>query len=201
MAVEVRIIPSEEAMVPFGVNPDSAARSRDRVHATDVIRYIGQRSGLMVTYSNSGSGWNLYLAGETGFLWERVLSHVFGKEAAERPGEVELDGITGSPDGITVIDGELALEEYKVTWKSSKWGIEENWYWMTQTKAYMKMCGVTLCRFRILYVMGEYRGKGPEYVEALVRWDQKDVDETWEMILRHRDEAWEEKRKGDTGNG
>ena len=180
----------------FKANADSESRTRDCLHATDVIRYVGGKSGLMRQYSEITT-WDLKLAANCGFLWEDVIGHVLGeKHAAVRPGEITLDGVMGSPDGVTVVEGEngeeeLALEEYKFTWKSCKNGIGHDWYYMTQCQAYMKLVDVTLCRFRVLYVMGDYKGSGPKYVEYLVRAAQSDVDANWRMLLNHKDAAWE----------
>ncbi len=41
---------------------------------------------------------------EKGYLWEVALSRAFAEKAAVRPGEIELDGIIMSPDGVIILD-------------------------------------------------------------------------------------------------
>ena len=55
---------------------------------------------------------------EKGYLWEAALSAGFKEKAADRPDEVELDGIAMSPDGLARDEDEFptgAIEEYKCT--------------------------------------------------------------------------------------
>ena len=130
---------------------------------------------------------------QTGFLWERALADAFQREHPYiiRPGEVELDGIVGSPDGIDLKDN--ILEEYKCTWLSTKNASPgQVWKWITQTKGYCKMLGLKECRFRIWYINGDYgKNFGPQYKEFLAQYTQSELDENWDMITSHaKDMKW-----------
>jgi len=119
---------------------------------------------------------------EKGWLWEVVLSMGYGEKAAYRPGEIELDGIVGSPDGIRYDDpAELIpiVEEYKCTSYSPNKPITEHWRWMAQVKAYCEMVGATKCIFRVLHIR--------EFVPVPKIWElvfsQRELDENWEALV------------------
>ncbi len=158
-------------------------RSQDRVHLSDIYTSMEKE---MNPRSVRESGNDLYW--EVGFLFEEALGVVLGERLGVRLGEVELDGIVMSPDGVDWVNGRL--EEYKCTWKSSKTTPEVVWKWMVQTKGYCKVLGFTEVLFRILYLMGDYKGSGPQYKEFLVTFTQEDIDGNWEMVKAHA------KRKG-----
>jgi len=167
------------------------ARSHDKPHLTDVLRYIKKQLGT----DYKGGSWGAPgLTAEIGFLWEETLSRVFGSRFAARLGEVIVDGIALSPDGFNY-DEILAcpvVEEYKATWKSSKNDPTDNWDWMVQTKAYCYALGVEATVFRILYMMGDYKGSGPLYRECRILYTDQELRDNWEMILNNRDAAWKE---------
>lgn len=134
---------------------------------------------------------------ETGFLWERLLTLVFRSALGVRLGEVDLDGIAGSPDGIgddPQDEFPFAVEEYKATWKSSRRRIEENWLYMAQAKSYCKMLGTQVCVFRVLYIVGDYRGSGPQYRKYRIRFTRRELEDNWRMVLNHK--RWMEENGG-----
>ena len=118
---------------------------------------------------------------EKGYLWEVALSRAFGEKAAVRIGEVELDGITGSPDGIDTDGNELIVEEYKCTDVSPNKTPADMWRWMVQTKGYCKMLGTTKCVFRVLHLRQGERVYKPWEIE----FTQAELDENWESILNY----------------
>ena len=118
---------------------------------------------------------------EKGYLWEVALSKAFGEKAAIRIGEVVLDGIIGSPDGVNYDeDGEMMVEEYKCTAFSSSKSPADMWKWMMQAKGYCKMVGATKCVFRVLHHMG-------------IMYDPKNAYKVWEMVFTQGelDENWQ----------
>lgn len=128
---------------------------------------------------------SLILGHEIENLWETALTAAFRERAplTIRPGEVELDGVIGSPDGINFSD--YSLEEYKCTWKSVKTTPDQIWKWMVQTKGYCKMLDMTRVLFRVLYVMGDYKHSGPIYREFWLEFSQEEIDMNWEMLINH----------------
>jgi len=120
---------------------------------------------------------------EPGFIWEELLSFAFGQSLADRPGEIVVDGIAMSPDGM---DWEnWVVHEYKVTWRSTNKLPVDNAYWMMQLKGYCKGLGATAAKMRILYLMGNYRGSGPQYTVWEMQFSKLEIDENWEAIVNH----------------
>lgn len=175
---------------PEGMDP---VRS-EGVHLTDIIKDIMIESHIQKTMS--GSVWKedqLHLAGEVGFMWEEILSSALKNRLPCRIGELELDGILLSPDGIEVdeVDGEPILSEYKSVWSSSKREPIDNWKWMAQTKGYCKALGLTKVRMYILYLMGDYKGGGPQYRKCTIEFTELEIEENWEMLVNHaRHKGW-----------
>ena len=168
--------------------PRSDSALTGKPHLTTIIRYIGDKLGLL-KYANA---WDLDLAGDLGFTWERVLELAYGDRLGTRIGEIELDGIVGSPDGVGPDPDDksvLALDEYKLTWVSSNNNPSEVWKWMVQCKSYCRMLGLDTAIMHILYLMGNYRGSGPIYRVARIRYSQQDLVKNWMMIVNHKEEA------------
>ncbi len=179
---------TDEILLGSGV-----ARTRDRVHLTDIVRYIMKVTGKA---KNSGVFQFPGLAMEVGFLWEDVISAALGSRMAARLGEVVVDGIAMSPDGFSH-DEVLArpvVEEYKCTWRSSKRDPTDNWDWMAQVKSYCHGLGVTDTVFRILYLVGDWKGGGPVYRVCRVQFTEGEIRDNWEMVLANRDDAWADKQ-------
>jgi hypothetical protein len=183
--------------------PRSNAYETGKIHASDIIRFIEWRLDLAPNKKGNSPGkWDLPLCGELGFIWEDILSYFFGNRYTARIGEVEKDGIVGSPDSIGPDHwGMVPLvdEEFKLTWKSSKAEVEKNWYYMTQFKTYAYMLGVQTTWVRIIHIMGDYswRGEtligtddyriGPVRKTYRISWDQEELEENWKLILDNRD--------------
>ena len=118
---------------------------------------------------------------EKGFLWEVALSRAFGEKAARRPGELELDGIICSPDGIGVDRaGNPLVEEYKCTAKSEHTSPADMWTWVMQAKGYCKVARATTCVFRVLHLAFV-----PVYKPWELTFTQKEIDENWETVVIH----------------
>jgi hypothetical protein len=163
-----------------------------RPHVTDVIRRIQNAIGK--GHNGKGQfGDSKEVVMEAGFIWEEVFTLVFADRMADsRPGELERDGIVGSPDGVGPDPGgknprPLVLEEYKCTWRSSARCPTEDWYWMTQCKAYCAMLELDTVVMRVLYLMGDYRGSGPQYRVFRITYGQKEIDDNWKMIIGYAD--------------
>ena len=124
---------------------------------------------------------------EKGFLWEAALSRAFAEKAAERPDEIELDGIIMSPDGAAYDDEGLPwiVEEYKCTALSSDKSPADNWKWMMQAKGYCRALGASKCIFRILHHMDIMWHPGTCYRVWELTFTQGELDENWESVLNH----------------
>jgi len=123
---------------------------------------------------------------EVGFTFERVLEHAFASHLPNifRPGEITLDGIAMSPDGIDP-DGWI-LEEYKSTWMTSH-DVPEGakcWHWKVQMMAYSYALGTTLARLRVLFINGN-GDKNPTYKVWELAFTESELHSNWQMILQH----------------
>lgn len=136
---------------------------------------------------SGGSAWSKAALFSLGFIWERVLTDQALKGLTEsgrliRPGEVESDGIVMTPDGYCV-DG--ILEEWKCTFKSSGNDIAgekfRRWWW--QIKSYCRAVGVNRARLRVLFVMGDWRGSGPQWKGWEAEFTDRELEENWSMVL------------------
>lgn len=156
------------------------------LHVTDIIRDIEERFTRRPT--PAGGEWDLELAGELGFMFERQME---AEIDAVRPGEVELDGISMSPDGIEEIDGDTRLVEYKVTWRSIKKDPTETPKWLMQTKAYCHALGLDTAVFHILYLCGNWKPPSPIYRQYIIWYTQQELQENWDMLVNHaRSKEW-----------
>jgi hypothetical protein len=149
------------------------------LHLSDVIRDLEKALGT----DRSGSGWDMDPTWNTGLLWEEVLSTAYRDHMIIRVGEVVKDGIIMTPDGLNIDTYEL--EEYKATWKSSKNKPWDNNKWMWQVKAYCLALDTLVCVMRVLYVVGDYKGSGPQYVCCRLQFTELELAENWQMLVNH----------------
>ena len=158
---------------------------------------------------------------EAGFLWEDILGRAFADRAAVgampwgeigevrfRPGEVERDGIVGSPDAlaITPLRDVPIIEEYKATWKSmGPWlqpsdpdgqklsALEDTRYlgYLLQLKSYCTIVGTTQARLIILFLNGDYTKYVPQVRGFELTFTPRELNEHWTMIKNTaRKEGW-----------
>ena len=178
----------EDTQWPKTLFEDEEPRA-EGLHLGTVIRSLQESSGL--GYKGKGFS-DMELTAEIGLLWERVLSKVMGEKYAMRPPQVQSDGIWMSLDGIGPDPkGEvpLVVEEYKATWQSTKRSPLENFYYMCQVKSYCRAMGTQVAVMHIFYIMGDYRGSGPIYRVARIRFTEHELEQNWNMIVRHKEEA------------
>ena len=169
------------------------------LHLTDIIKSLEDELGI----GYKGDGFeDRFLTMEMGFWWEDVLERAWGDRSAVRIGEVHMDGVAGSPDGVGPDPGfidedgivliepsdEIILEEYKLTWKSAKMSLDKVWKYVTQVKAYCYMLGYNVAYFRAVYVFGYWNGKGPLYREARMGFSDKELKDNWSMLVNHAKE-------------
>ena len=176
---------------------EDADEREDGLHLGYVVKSLMDKSGM----GYKGDGFkDLELAAEIGLLWERALSKIMREKYAIRPPQLLVDGIWMSPDGVSTDDplssmsvgpdpeGEvpLVVEEYKATWRSTNKNPIDNFYYMTQTKSYCRAVGTTVVVMRIFHVMGDYKGSGPLYRVARIKFTEYELQSNWEMILKHK---------------
>lgn len=160
------------------------------LHLTQIIGYINDQINPY-----TGKGFlNPELTMEAGFIWERALENAFGERIGKRLNDLECDGIFCNPDGLGYdpLDGKTpAVEEYKCTWRSMKRCPTEDMKWMMQVKAYCHVLGTTVAVMHVLYLMGDYKGSGPQGRTFRIEYTQEEIDDNWQVILDHKDATLE----------
>lgn len=166
------------------------------IHVSDLIRRVAVRTfGLTDSAPDDAvESARRFMEFEKGLLWEDALSLAFGSRLASRPGELELDGIMGTPDGVAVLAGILTVEEYKATTYSSSKTPADFWTWMAQCKAYCFMVGAPVAILRILHLRGDYRAAPwPAYRVWRIEYSDLELLDNWDMLLAERDMLLAEK--------
>lgn len=193
---------------PTVEQPTPTTRSSG-MHVSTLIKSIAVKTGILKGVStNNGRFKSGSIIDESDFPLCMFLGMAFeDKLATQYPdmlyhiGELSLDGIAGSPDGITLFPGtkdyenlgDGCVEEFKLTWKSARHPLEHpnNWMWLTQVKAYCKMLPCLCARIHVVYVNGDYSYERPGmpcmYRVYAIRFEQYELDQTWRMLLTERD--------------
>ena len=167
---------------PEVVFRQSHARS-DGVHLSQIIRDLEE-----TLYPNKYAGtthWNLNIAAQVGVMWELVLERAYRDLFAVDVGELICDGVFGTPDGVGFDDDGPYVEEYKATYKGSDKSPVDVFHYRMQGLGYCKMLGVDRVMYRIIHLMGDWKGSGPQYRVWMIHWDQQEIDETWQSLLNH----------------
>ena len=113
-------------------------------------------------------------------------------------GELEADGIIGTPDGIEFSSVSAPIvHEYKLTWKSSRSGretpaerIAQEWMWTSQAKSYCYQASVprtpdkliTDAMLHVYWVNGNYRGSGPQLSTYYLKFSMSEIVANWRLI-------------------
>ncbi len=131
-----------------------------------------------------------------GLAWEAWAVGLF-PQVIWQPGEEVLDGVYGTPDGLSelLIDGQLqfVVEEWKSTYKSRRTHgvdilVETGWMW--QLLGLCKLMGLRYSRLHVLWINGDYRHTGPAYVTYLIEFSQDEIDQFWSnIVLRNKSNA------------
>lgn len=173
---------------------DAAYRSPG-VHVTDLIALVIKKidPDLYDKEYNEKTRENWMHAG---FLWERILTRVFQPDHVLRVGELYMDGVYLTPDWIehhVEPVSMLILGESKATWKTAREfdtptpaaGLDLTKFiaWKLQIMAYCKAAGILIARLHVLFINGEYAPPIPEIRSYLLTFTQREVDESWDMLL------------------
>lgn len=175
---------------------DDTEKRKEGIHVSSVIKSLQESSGL--GYKGKGFS-DMELTAEIGLLWEDILSKVMKEKYAIRPPQIQLDGIWMSIDGISPDPkGEfpLVVVEYKATWQSTNRSPIDNFYYMSQVKSYCKALETLVAIMHIFYIMGDYKGSGPIYRVARIKFSQYELDQNWNMILKHKKENDDNNKQG-----
>lgn len=133
-----------------------------------------------------------------GTIWEYALEAAMAKlatagnvNALARPGEVEKDGIICTLDAVDIDD--WVVHEFKFTWMSSRDAIDHKkfYHWLLQLRAYCCALGTNRARLHAFFVMGNYKGSGPQPLSWNLQFTDLELSETWGMLVNHaKSKGW-----------
>jgi hypothetical protein len=162
------------------------------VHVSGILQAIAAEVGWLKPGERDEDTYPMRWA--MGVAWEEFWFSM-KPMALWQPGEATKDGVSGNCDGITEWDAEAGgsvIEETKCTeLKIRTWAeLEaEKKIWMHQLRAYCYLYGIDTTRLVPNYYRGDWRGSGPLVREYLVRWSEKEIDDTWRMLLKWKHKA------------
>lgn len=163
---------SEEQLQPRSVG----------LHVSSIVNYISTTLGRR---DNDFSRDDLDAFAVVGRMFERILAEtIFLPPRYIRPGEIDIDGIIGSPDAIDCDDG--AVVEIKATWKSSKRPIESLREYFWQIQAYCYMLQVQRAKLYVFYVCGDWSPPKPIWPPKAWQLDfsWSELEGNWCMLKR-----------------
>ena len=174
------------------------ASTKDLSHVSEIIRDIQNK----VTHKGKRKAYDDLTADERrrmgnytsmGWAFERVIEAALrdvwsvyfrSRDRYQKPGELVLDGICGTPDWIDLQD--WTVGEFKATWRSSRRSIEVDfWSWLCQIKAYCKLLATKSARLYVFFVNGDYRESGPQLKAYAIQFTDAEIEENWQMLLQH----------------
>lgn len=182
---------------PEPITGDSARSSDSRPHLTDILRDLAAAIGKGKDRDAiSEEELNRYAAG--GWIWEHAFDQALAAAVDNgqmwSPGEVECEGIVGTPDRLRIGDhGELRVQELKARWQSSrKFDDLERNYWieLAQIMSYCYMNSTRYADLHVFYVAGDWRPPVPVQRSAALEFTERELRENWDMVVGHA------KRKG-----
>jgi len=184
--------------------PPPAPGTPDRspgLHVSDLVRAAAIDAGLFEAddvnaelphgQSFSQMSVNRMVAG---VAWENWLATQYAGRVVFHPGEVDVMGVKGSPDGISIPGGttnDVHVHEFKFTWKSTNTPMRKCWYWVSQIQAYLYGMGCTGAYLHTFHVMGDYKGSGPIYRVLHMRFTQVELVANWQTLEQYRRTAKE----------
>jgi hypothetical protein len=191
--------------VPFKIQLDRGTGRSPGLHVSEVIRDLALRGGIL---DRKWATDNIEDAPERvalGLAWEEWI-HKQHPEICFHPGEIIVDDVAMSIDGasfnedeasIFTSDSDGAVHEFKLTWKSSRYPVTDDWMWMAQLKSYIhgmrvsSVAKINVGFMHVFYVMGNY-GKdrtdpesNPRYKIFGIEFTDLQIHENWSMIKAH----------------
>lgn len=154
------------------------------VHLSGIIKPTLQQAGLMDIYDDSDE---MPLVVMLGMFFEEGIVTLY-PDMIWQPGEVSLDGVVGSPDGITPGPPITQLEEFKLTRKSQRRGqgvaILSEKLWMWQLSGYCHMLGLLQARLHVLWDCGDYKERRwPIYSTYTIGFTEDELKRFWANVV------------------
>lgn len=120
-----------------------------------------------------------------GVAWEEFrASHYSESELLWQPGELERDGMFGTPDGLRIDLDPIPIWECKQTTKKFQ-SIAGLWMYLKQGLSYCAMSGNTRVLYDICFVLGDYtRPYQPKGQQSLVEFTENEVESWWKVLVK-----------------
>lgn len=164
------------------------------VHLSGVLKVVAETSGLLKGTSAPTDFENDYpTIMALGVAWEEFAIS-FYPDSVWQPGEMERDGIFGTPDGLSQQPVDL-FEEFKFTTKKLQ-PIENCWWYLRQGMGYCALSrsnglNINHVRYHICWAHGDYqREHFPIYTRTLVQFEDVEIEKFWRnVVLKNKDKA------------
>lgn len=201
--IELPTVELEAAILNLPITAGGGSRTPSPAHVSNIIRDIENavtKPGKRRPYDELSDAERKRLGNyaSVGWAWEEALRRsllamgigISYSEHIERVGELHLDDIYGTPDGINLVD--WTVEEFKATWRSSRRPLDPDfWHWLVQIKSYCTLLRATQARLRIFYVNGDYRESGPQYKCYRLEFTELELEDNWDMLKNHaKSKGW-----------
>lgn len=121
-----------------------------------------------------------------GVCWEEFRASLFPEDQLIwQPGELERDGILGTPDGLLLYETPAYWECKRTTKKVAP--ITDMWMYLRQGMSYCAMshCAVTRVQYDLLFVCGDYqRPYQPMGTSTIVEFTTAECEAWWSNVLK-----------------
>jgi hypothetical protein len=165
----------------LALSDEQSATRSPGLHISSIVDYLATSIGRR---DNNFTREQLDQYAIFGRIWEHHLANaLFKPPRYQRIGEIEKDGIIGSPDSVDTED--WSVQEFKCTWKSSARPPESFHEYWWQVKSYCHMLSMNRATLYPVFICGDWK---PPVPSARVAWDvvfsHQELLENWNMILR-----------------
>lgn len=168
------------------VSPEQLAPRTPGRHVSGVINYLSRSLGRRDNHFTLIDLEHFALLGR---VFEVVLSQtMFKPPRYERLGEIERDGIIGSPDAFDCVDNRVA--EFKCTWKSSAHDIMEFREYLWQIQSYCYMTETLEADLVILHICGNWKPPVPVIKHYRITFTEPELKQNWHMITSNAEGAY-----------
>ena len=179
---------------PLEIPAEPLARSPG-IHLSDILKHIGRKIGKLKPGERLEEDYPWRMA--MGNMWEEFYFSLHPSYLWQ-PGEQVIDGVAMNADGLRL--GPAALIDTKCTECKVVGTAEEleekfsyNWWvYGHQARGYCHGYEVDTFVWPVLHYRGDWRGSGPVVMEYEVRFSPVEILQTWEMVMRFKEEVEEE---------
>jgi hypothetical protein len=181
----VRMSERTVSMAGLVLSPEQSQPRSPGIHVSSVIRHMSKAIGRQK--ENDFTEQDLDMFASVGRIFEvQLATAMCPPPRYERVGEIECDGIIGSPDAIDTVD--WSVQEYKANFASANHPIESRIEYFWQMKAYCHMLGMCRASLFVFYVGGTWRPPIPVFKAWDILFSPSELEENWQMILTNAKE-------------